>query len=262
MGRPPSSVAAAPAHPRDAAGTIAGRLARVLAATAVLTLVPRGAGGATAPDAPASPAGALEFVMPAPGASIPSGPVIVAGRLPAEGAWVNLLLDGRPVPEVVREGRRFRATLAPAPGPHVVEALAADRSARLEFTYAARTRELPPYRYHTPVLEGRCAECHAGLRREIANAEAATCRSCHRKLAVVFPYVHGPVAAGKCLVCHEPHGSSRPALASADPKSLCTRCHDQPASQDHIEKARSRVCYLCHNPHASMNRRLLYDIVR
>jgi predicted CXXCH cytochrome family protein len=74
--------------------------------------------------------------------------------------------------------------------------------------------------------------------------------------------VHGPLAAGKCLVCHEPHGSSWPSLTLADARTMCTRCHDQPGSLAHVEKARSRVCYLCHNPHASMNRKFLYDIVK
>jgi predicted CXXCH cytochrome family protein len=43
---------------------------------------------------------------------------------------------------------------------------------------------------------------------------------------------------------------------------MCTGCHDQPGSLAHVEKASSRVCYLCHNPHASMNRKFLYDIVK
>jgi predicted CXXCH cytochrome family protein len=88
----------------------------------------------------------------------------------------------------------------------------------------------------------RCVECHAGVRRKIPAAEARTCTPCHRKLATIYPYVHGPLAAGTCVVCHEPHGSIWPSLMVSDAKSICTRCHDQPASLDHAEKARSRVC--------------------
>ena len=112
------------------------------------------------------------------------------------------------------------------------------------------------------MLEGRCAECHAGVRRPAANAESETCKTCHRKLAMIYPYVHGPLAAGKCVVCHDPHGSTWPALTVADARSMCIACHDQPGSLDHVEKARSRVCHLCHNPHASMNKKFLYDIVK
>ena len=200
--------------------------------------------------------------MPATGAFIPSGPVIVAGRLPPGAAAVELRLDGALLADVSRSEATFSATLTPRLGPHVLEARAGDLLATITFAAGVGGRGAVPYRYHTPVLEGRCAECHTGVRRPSANAEVETCTACHRKLAVVFPFVHGPVAAGKCLVCHDPHGSNRPALATAEAKELCIRCHDQPSSLEHIDKARSRVCYLCHNPHASMNRRFLYDIVK
>jgi predicted CXXCH cytochrome family protein len=215
-----------------------------------------------AADTAKPPAVAIEFVMPAAGAFIPAGTVIVAGRLPEGAGFVNLLLDGAPVAGTTREGRTFSAKLTPSPGPHTLEARAGDLGAILPFTSGSGGRGKTPYRYHVPVLEGRCAECHAGVRRSAANAESETCKSCHRKLAVIYPHVHGPLAAGKCVVCHEPHGSSWPSLTVADARTMCTTCHDQPGSLDHVEKARSRVCYLCHNPHASMNKKFLYDIVR
>jgi predicted CXXCH cytochrome family protein len=175
---------------------------------------------------------------------------------------VNLLLDGVSVADIARSGRTFSANLTPGPGSHTLEARAGDFGASLLFTSGSGGRGRTPYRYHVPVLEGRCAECHAGVRRPAANAESETCKSCHRKLAMVYPYVHGPLAAGKCVVCHEPHGSSWPSLTIADARTMCTTCHDQPGSLDHVEKARSRVCYLCHNPHASMNKKFLYNIVK
>jgi predicted CXXCH cytochrome family protein len=234
-------------------------------AFALLALV---AGLAAAPPARAAddsktPAAAtIEFVMPAPGAFIPAGTVVAAGRLPEGAGFVNLLLDGAPVANITRDGRTFWANLTPGPGAHSLEARAGDVGASLRFTFGSGGRGLAPYRYHTPVLEGRCAECHAGVRRPAAKAESETCKSCHRKLATIYPYVHGPLAASKCVVCHEPHGSSWPALTVADARSMCTTCHDQPGSRDHVEKSRSRVCYLCHNPHASMNKKFLYDIVK
>ena len=216
----------------------------------------------SAADTAKPPARAIEFVMPAAGAFIPSGTVIAAGRLPEGAGFVNLLLDGAPVAAVVREGRTFSVKLTPSPGSHTLEARAGDLAASLLFTSGSGGRGRTPYRYHVPVLEGRCDECHAGVRRPAAKAESETCKSCHRKLAMIYPYVHGPLAAGKCVVCHEPHGSSWPALTIADARTMCTTCHDQPGSLDHVEKARSRVCYLCHNPHASMNKKFLYDIVK
>jgi len=200
--------------------------------------------------------------MPSTGAFIPSGPVIVAGRIPPNAAVMSLILDGSPLADVAREAATFSATLTPKPGPHTLEARAGDLSAIITFSSGTGGQGAAPYRYHTPVLEGRCAECHTGLRRPVATAEANTCKACHRKLAVVFPYVHGPLAAGKCVVCHDPHGSRWPALTRTDARTMCTGCHDQPGSLAHVEKARSRVCYLCHNPHASMNKKFLYDIVK
>ncbi len=200
--------------------------------------------------------------MPTRGAFIPGGQVIVAGRLPEGVTWANLLLDGEPVPDAVVAGGTFIARLSPVPGSHELEVRAGATSAVLPFVYARGGGGAPPYRYHLPVLEERCAECHGGLRREDPRAEKRTCTGCHRALAVIYPYLHGPVAAGQCLVCHDPHGSSLPALGPANAKDLCIACHDQPTTLEHVQKARSRVCYLCHNPHGSMNRRLLYDIVR
>jgi len=199
--------------------------------------------------------------MPAAGAFIPAGLVVVAGRLPERAGFVNLLLDGAPV-SITRDGRTFWTNLTPGPGPHTLEARAGELGANLSFTSGSGGRGFVPYRYHTPVLEGRCAECHAGIRRGTATAEADTCKTCHRKLAMIYPFVHGPLAASKCLVCHDPHGSRWPSLTVADAKTMCTACHDQPGSLDHVEQARSQVCYLCHNPHASMNRKFLYDIVK
>jgi predicted CXXCH cytochrome family protein len=208
------------------------------------------------------PTGAIRFVMPAAGAFIPAGTVVVAGRLPEGAGFVNLLLDGAPVAGVTRSGSTFSANLTPGPGPHTLDARAGDHISSLRFTFGSGGRGQVPYRYHVPVLEGRCAECHAGVRRPAANAESETCKSCHRKLGTIYPYVHGPLAAGKCVACHEPHGSSWPSLTVADARTMCTTCHDQPGSLAHVEKSRSRVCYLCHNPHASMNRKFLYDIVK
>jgi predicted CXXCH cytochrome family protein len=236
-------------------------LAVVAAIAVAFPAHPGRAADASAPAAPEADGGVV-FLMPTDGAFLPGGPVIVAGRLPAGATWANLLLDGAAVPEAVVSGGTFVARLSPVPGRHEVEVRVGEAAYRLAFVYARGGGAARPYRYHRPVLEDRCAECHAGVRAAGPGAEKRTCTGCHRGQAVVYPYVHGPVAAGQCLVCHDPHGSALPALAPATARDLCVGCHDQPSTLQHVEKARSRVCYLCHNPHASMNRRLLYDIVR
>jgi predicted CXXCH cytochrome family protein len=233
----------------------AGFAVALVAALAATATAAAGTAKSTSPNG-------IVYAMPAPGAFITAGPVVVAGRLPASAGAVSLFLDGMPVASLTQEKDTFFANLAPGAGPHALEARAGDLAAGLTFTYGSAGRGLPPYRYHAPVLEHRCAECHAGVRRASPTAEGDTCKACHRKLAMIYPYLHGPLAAGKCVVCHDPHGSSWPSLTLADARTMCTGCHDQPGSLDHIEKARSRVCYLCHNPHASMNKKFLYDIVK
>lgn len=235
---------------------------RACALVVLLTFFPTAAAFQAAEVQRPPEAAGIEILMPVAGAFIPAGTVVVAGRLPEGAGFVNLLLDGIPVADIARADRTFSANLTPGPGPHTLEARAGVLYARLEFTFGSGGRGIAPYRYHAPVLEGRCNECHAGVRRKKATAEGETCKECHRKLAMIFPYVHGPLAAGKCTVCHDPHGSSWPSLTVADARAMCTSCHDQPGSLEHVEQARSRVCYLCHNPHASMNRKFLYDIVK
>jgi predicted CXXCH cytochrome family protein len=230
------------------------RRALSLAAAACLAAAAALAGGSVKSAA----AGPIEFVMPPPGAFVPSGPVIVAGRLPAGTATLELILDGAPFAGVTREGDTFSATLTPRPGAHTLEARAGGVSATIAFASGTGGQGAPPYRYHPPVLEGRCADCHAGVRRKIARAEAKTCTVCHRKLAMVFPYVHEPVKEGTCIICHDPHGSTRTALITADAKTLCAECHGEPSAA-HIEQGRSVTCHLCHNPHASMSPKFLYE---
>lgn len=244
---------------------VAGRcFAAAIACTTAIATAPSAIAAGDAP--PAAPT-AIGFVMPAPGAFVAAGPVVVAGRLPPNAGYVNLILDGEPLEQIQREGSIFSASFTPASGPHTVEARAGALSATLAFTFLVADHDPGtvgplPYRYHAPVIEQRCAECHALMHRPTAKAEIETCTSCHRKLAMFYPRVHGPLAAGKCLVCHDPHGSFRPALTVRDSPALCTLCHDQPGSLEHVEQARSKVCYLCHNPHASMNKKLLYRIVK
>jgi len=230
------------------------RRALALAASACIAAATVIAGG----SAKSAASGPLEFRLPPAGAFIPSGPVVAAGRVPPGTGSIELRLDGAPLAGVARDGDNFSVTLTPHPGPHTLEARAGGLTATVAFASGTGGQGTPPYRYHPPVLEGRCAECHTGVRRKVARAEAKTCTVCHRKQAVFFPHIHEPVKEGTCLVCHDPHGSTRPALLTADTKTLCTECHGEPSAA-HVEQGRSSACHLCHNPHASMNPKFLYE---
>ncbi len=67
--------------------------------------------------------------------------------------------------------------------------------------------------------------------------------------------MHGPVAVGDCMTCHDPHGGANPKLLRAKGSALCETCHVEMKAR----LAESRFqhapvpedCTKCHNPHSS-----------
>lgn len=200
--------------------------------------------------------GKVEFVSPWPGSVILDTPVVVAGRLPAGTRQVSFLHNGKLLKGVRRGEHGFSLTLSPTRVVNEVEVRADGRSARLIFVFGMKAEGQNPYAYHRPLLEDSCTPCHAEGGGGEGLPDAALCYQCHRALALIHPYVHGPVAAGKCLYCHDPHGSSHPSLARSATKALCLSCHDQLSSAAHTF-SRPKECILCHDPHYSMRRFLL-----
>ena len=117
---------------------------------------------------------------------------------------------------------------------------------------------------HEPVKD--CTNCHqkqamggfSPQTRLIAPAPQL-CYKCHEDPATSAAFVHGPVAVGQCLFCHNPHRTKvEHLLTEAEPR-LCYSCHDItmigliPA---HLTQPTS-ACTDCHNPHAGPARFLL-----
>jgi predicted CXXCH cytochrome family protein len=72
-------------------------------------------------------------------------------------------------------------------------------------------------------------------------------------------YVHGPVAAGSCYMCHGTHGSDNRAMLILPGNGACVACHpvikeisDNAVSQH--EPVANGVCWDCHAPHVSNDR--------
>ena len=65
--------------------------------------------------------------------------------------------------------------------------------------------------------------------------------------------LHGPVASGLCIGCHNPHQSPRRfMLLKKNTVELCTQCHDKVGLQERTAAHRSAPdadCLTCHNPH-------------
>lgn len=110
---------------------------------------------------------------------------------------------------------------------------------------------------HGPV-QSDCGVCHVqtGDPKDhsfsFIVARDQICARCH-----VLPHeevMHLPVREGRCLECHDPHGSDHPRSLLADPKKdLCLRCHKQDFASMKFQHGPVAVgaCVVCHRPHAS-----------
>lgn len=127
-----------------------------------------------------------------------------------------------------------------------------------------QTGQKPAWYVHEPQKD--CTNCHrkqsmggfSPQTRLIAPAPQL-CYKCHDDPTVSASFVHGPVAVGQCLFCHNPHRSKvEHLLREAEPK-LCYLCHDVSMIElipAHLTQQTS-ACTDCHNPHAGPVKALL-----
>ncbi len=122
----------------------------------------------------------------------------------------------------------------------------------------------PAWYVHEPQKD--CTNCHrrqsmggfSSQTRLIAPAPQL-CYKCHDDPTVLASFVHGPVAVGQCLFCHNPHRSKvEHLLREAEPK-LCYLCHDASMIElipAHLTQQTS-ACTDCHYPHSGPTKSLL-----
>jgi predicted CXXCH cytochrome family protein len=66
--------------------------------------------------------------------------------------------------------------------------------------------------------------------------------------------VHGPVAAGDCNICHNPHSADYPGLVELEGSDLCFLCHLDRQAQFELKykhQPAAEACNKCHNPHST-----------
>jgi predicted CXXCH cytochrome family protein len=101
-----------------------------------------------------------------------------------------------------------------------------------------------------------------------------TCMKCHGEI-MAKTFKHGPVDAGYCNLCHDPHASPYNSWLRKSPWDLCTTCHAEKASGVHVvagfaagsshptrlkpdpsRPGKRLSCSSCHEPHGAESRDL------
>jgi len=116
-----------------------------------------------------------------------------------------------------------------------------------------------------------CNNCHvAGQRRKslemlsmaqvnLVSPVPGLCYNCHTDYSNTGVVVHGPVAVGQCLFCHDPHQAPNRYLLKRAVPQLCYLCHDRQMIEsiaDHPSDALSG-CLGCHEGHSASTKGLL-----
>jgi predicted CXXCH cytochrome family protein len=139
----------------------------------------------------------------------------------------------------------------------------------VDFNSPALTQEPagPIWHVHEPTKA--CTNCHDTKRQSRFAGRAyliapvpKLCHDCHDDATISAPNVHGPVAVGQCLQCHNPHKTQvRYLLEKGGVPELCYSCHDMDSILSipaHFVSEPS-ACIDCHDPHASLERPLLKE---
>jgi len=143
---------------------------------------------------------------------------------------------------------------------------------------------------HAPAINWLCTSCHQiqknfdgkidtdSTKFTLPNQIGKVCLNCHKKEKEIWDsqrFHHMPVDADQCTRCHNPHSSENRFYLKAKPWVLCTSCHIEKISDNHIlitlvskkhptqgkpdpsRPGKELECISCHNPHAADTRSMI-----
>ncbi len=106
---------------------------------------------------------------------------------------------------------------------------------------------------HRPWKEKNCLACHNfQADNKLKLPKNKICLMCHKNF-IQGKYVHGPVAVGACLACHNPHNSPNPSLLRRSLKTICYKCHKERRQAYRMHDrviSKGMYCINCHDPHS------------
>ena len=113
-----------------------------------------------------------------------------------------------------------------------------------------------------------CTLCHDKGRQRVFSSQTylirpvpELCYECHGDYTTSASYVHGPVAVGRCLFCHNPHRSRIEHLLKEPQPQLCYLCHNMDTMKSipaHLAEPQF-ACTDCHDAHTSSIKYLLKE---
>jgi predicted CXXCH cytochrome family protein len=127
-----------------------------------------------------------------------------------------------------------------------------------------RKRVEPTWFVHEP--QANCERCHgdqkqANFSRQVnlISPIPELCYECHDMPDPQKGWMHGPVAVGQCVICHEPHRSQNRYLLKKPEPQICFQCHEEAQIRavpgHHLETY--NACLDCHVGHQSFAKHLL-----
>lgn len=153
---------------------------------------------------------------------------------------LSTFFDGVPNPDLVDSARRADSI----------------RQVQVENKLAQTTQTVDAF-FHPPFREKECDICHNKSQMGKLNEQLpALCYNCHEDFNDKYAYVHGPVSAGYCTQCHNPHMSKNENLIIRKGHDLCLHCHQERdvfKNDAHFELEGAN-CTECHNPHGGDDR--------